>query len=59
MGSKNHPERVFMPGECSAIAYMLLLSEEVLEEFDVKEYKSSEEGHRRLVPMVRCSRKAR
>ncbi|XP_062394309.1 NLR family CARD domain-containing protein 3-like [Sardina pilchardus] len=57
--SKNHPERFFQPGECSAIAYMLLLSEEVMEEFDMKEYKSSAEGHRRLVPMVRCCRKAR
>ncbi|XP_038838518.1 protein NLRC3-like, partial [Salvelinus namaycush] len=47
------------PDQCSALAYLLLMSEEVLEEFDLKTYNTSEEGYQRLLPVVKTCRRAR
>ncbi|XP_062396121.1 NACHT, LRR and PYD domains-containing protein 12-like isoform X1 [Sardina pilchardus] len=43
---------------CSALAHVLLMSDEVLDEFDLSKYKTSPERAKRLLPAMRCCRKA-
>ncbi|KAJ8273934.1 hypothetical protein GJAV_G00107140 [Gymnothorax javanicus] len=46
------------PHQCSALAFVLLMSEQVLDQFDLKTYRTSAAGYLRLVPVIRNCRKA-
>ncbi|XP_058233070.1 NACHT, LRR and PYD domains-containing protein 3-like [Hemibagrus wyckioides] len=56
--SGKQSEAELKPDQCSALAYVLLTSEDVMNEFDMKMCNTSPEGYRRLLPVVKTSRKA-
>ncbi|XP_035379365.1 NLR family CARD domain-containing protein 3-like [Electrophorus electricus] len=58
-GGKRHlPGARLSPAQWSALAFVLLNSEEELDEFDLRKYDPSEEYLLRLLPVVKASRKA-
>ena len=48
--------RSLFPTQLSALAFILVTSEEELDVFDLKKYSASEEGLLRLLPVVKASK---
>ncbi|KAL0148134.1 hypothetical protein M9458_056536, partial [Cirrhinus mrigala] len=58
LSSDEHPGRDLSSSMCTVLTYILLMSEKVLDEFNPKRFTSSQANYKRLIPAVRCCRKA-
>nr|XP_055062447.1 NACHT, LRR and PYD domains-containing protein 12 [Misgurnus anguillicaudatus] len=58
LSSESGQKREISASNCSALVYVLMMSEEVLDDFDAKKFNMTYAGRRRLVPVVRCCKRA-
>ncbi|XP_039530243.1 protein NLRC3-like [Pimephales promelas] len=58
LGPDEDPGRKLSSSMCTVLVYTLLTLEKVLDEFDPKRFTSSSADYERLIPAVRCCRKA-
>ncbi|ROL55059.1 NLR family CARD domain-containing protein 3 [Anabarilius grahami] len=57
LSSDEHQGKKLSASMCTVLTY-ILLSEKVLDEFNPKSFTSSRRGNKRLIPAMRCCRKA-
>ncbi|KAI4889424.1 hypothetical protein NFI96_029980 [Prochilodus magdalenae] len=50
--------RSLLPRQWSALVFMLLMSEEIEEKFELKKYRPSDEGLKKLLPVIKSTRRA-
>ncbi|XP_043092128.1 NACHT, LRR and PYD domains-containing protein 12-like, partial [Puntigrus tetrazona] len=58
LSSDEHPGRDLSSSMCTVLTSVLLMSEKVLDEFNPKRFTSEHSDYKRLIPAVRCCRKA-
>ncbi|XP_063045427.1 NLR family CARD domain-containing protein 3-like [Engraulis encrasicolus] len=58
MSSGKMSSETLEPDQCSALAYVLLMSEEIQDVFDLKSYNTTEMGVQRLIPVVKSCKTA-
>ncbi|KAL0194844.1 hypothetical protein M9458_008416, partial [Cirrhinus mrigala] len=58
LSSDKHTGKDLSSSMCTVLTYVLLMSEKVLDEFNPKRLTSSPFNYERLIPAVRCCRKA-
>ncbi|XP_067222634.1 NACHT, LRR and PYD domains-containing protein 3-like [Chanodichthys erythropterus] len=58
ISSDEHPGKKLSSSMCTVLTYILLMSEKVLDEFNPKRFTSSQADNKKLVPAVKCCRKA-
>ncbi|XP_072548658.1 NACHT, LRR and PYD domains-containing protein 3-like [Salminus brasiliensis] len=58
LNSGDLSKRTLSSAQWSALVFVLLMSEETQETFELKKYRASEEGLRRLLPVVKNTRRA-
>ncbi|XP_043093376.1 NACHT, LRR and PYD domains-containing protein 3-like [Puntigrus tetrazona] len=58
LSSNEHPGRDLSSSMCTVLTSVLLMSEKVLDEFNPKRFTSEQSDYKRLIPAVRCCRKA-